>query len=818
MANKLQSTGGITLDDSGEEALEEQEPVIPEPIRQQMDKTKYYVPSDDDPTTAAVKKAGGVAYQDQTDPGAVAIVNPKADNMHGVLGHEAYHSMVANMPPSEAAKIPQDDYSDTSKTYDISDADKWRAAGATITQIPQEKAARIIERYINGDPATRKQLQPWINDLNKIKQSTVEPNRPGMVDINTAVRPPQGGQQMLENIKPAMPDVSDQWKKLTPQQRDLALSRMSPEQKQKLASSLGFKGEEKSKGLAPRKPEERTFGNYAREGVEGVGRGLRNDVEGLASLRHPIKALDSMIDQGEKAADAGVKEFQDTKGAPIGQRLGAATLTGLEQAPLLGPMVQHAEEGGERMGSPEAFGAAMEGVSTLEAPGAAGKVIGLAPKAAKALGGTGRVTRELVKDTQGENAKIADSNAKQVADRAAEVQKHGADVSAAKKAADERSAAATRKNALDTGVRTLSDKFQADLKETRESEHAKADAKYQTLNKALGTESVPSERLLGHLLDASEKIKGSMTNPTIFKDIEKAVKDGDAVSYDDLQGYYSELGKELSKGTLPGDIYTAYSTLQDAIGQEMQGVADKKGMGPQLADARSSWRNLKQTFYDPRSPLRKAINSTEAGDAIGELAGKDRTGIQALARYNPELAQRANIIRGYADEAKAVKIPGEKAEPKPLAPRKEPTPAKKIGEKEVQSAKSGGLDEKADRIRKMGDYGAIWPAFYSLRTLIHGGVPNLLEAGAEATAIPMLGHGIAGIFDKPSVRDFLTKATAQDVAMIPEELRGDFPRIVDQAKRKGIKVSPILERATQGTAFLAPRKERNATDAWSSPR
>lgn len=794
-------------------------PVIPEPIQQQMDKTKYYVPSDDDPNMAAVKKAGGIAYQDQTDPGVVAIVDPKADNMQAVLGHEAYHAMVANMPPTEAAKIPQDDYSDPLKTYDVSDQAKWRAEGKTIRDLPQEKGARIIEHYIKGDQATRKQLQPWIDDLNSIRQSTVEPNRPGMVDINTAVRPPAGGQQMLQHIKPAMPDVADQWKKLNPQQRDLALSRMSPEQKQKLASSLGFKGgEETQKTLAPRKPEERTVGNYVSEGVRGVGRGLRNDYEGLKSLRHPINALDSMIDQGEKAADAGVKEFQDTKGAPLGQRLGAATLTGLEQAPLLGPMVQHAEEGGERMGSPEAFGAAMEGVTTLEAPGAAAKVAKLAPRAVAAVTSTGsRAVKDLAKDTQEANAKIADANAKIQASREAEVQTHGDKLATAKAQADLRSGLATRKAALERGVNTLSDKFHDDLKAVRDDAAEKANAKYTSLNAALAEETIPSQSLLGHLLDASEKIKGSMTNPTIFKDIEKAVTGGETISYDDLQGYYSELGRELSKGTLPGDIYTAYSTLQDAIGGEMQKVADSKGLGAQLTDARGSWRNLKQTFYDPKSPLRKALNSKEPGTAVKAIIGKDRTGIEALAKYDPQLASRANVLRGYQEEADGIRIPqaSTKATPK-LAPKKELAPAKKIGEEDIREAKGEHLQKSADRIRHYSTAAATWPLFYAVRDMVRGHAPNLGTIGLEMAGTAALGHGLANILEKPAVKDFLTKATSRDIATIPEDLRRDMPSIVKAAQGKGIKVSPLLVRSVQGTAFLAPRKEQHPTDAWAT--
>lgn len=795
-------------------------PVIPEPIQQQMDKTKYYVPSDDDPNMAAVKKAGGIAYQDQTDPGVVAIVDPKADNMQAVLGHEAYHAMVANMPPTEAAKIPQDDYSDPLKTYDVNDEAKWRAEGKTITNLPQEKAARIIEHYIKGDQATRKQLQPWIDDLNSMKQSTVEPNRPGMVDINTAVRPPAGGQQMLQNIKPAMPDVADQWKKLNSQQRDLALSRMSPEQKQKLASSLGFKGgEETQKPLAPRKPEERTVGNYAREIAGGVGRGVADDVTGLyQTVRHPIDTAKGLVKQAGTAATEAGKEFRDTKGAPLGQRLGAAALTGLENAPMIGGMVQHAEEGGEQMGSPEAAGAAAEGITAFAAPEVAGKALKLAPRAAEAVTGTGpRAIKDLVKDTQEANAKIADANAKIRANREAEVQTHGDKVATAKAQADLRSGLATRKAALERGVNTLSDKFHDDLKAVRDDAAEKANAKYTSLNAALAEETIPSQSLLGHLLDASEKIKGSMTNPTIFKDIEKAVTGGETISYDDLQGYYSELGRELSKGTLPGDIYTAYSTLQDAIGGEMQKVADSKGLGAQLTDARGSWRNLKQTFYDPKSPLRKALNSKEPGTAVKAIIGKDRTGIEALAKYDPQLASRANVLRGYQEEADGIRIPqaSTKATPK-LAPKKELAPAKKIGEEDIREAKGEHLQKSADRIRHYSTAAATWPLFYAVRDMVRGHAPNLGTIGLEMAGTAALGHGLANILEKPAVKDFLTKATSRDIATIPEDLRRDMPSIVKAAQGKGIKVSPLLVRSIQGTAFLAPRKEQHPTDAWAT--
>jgi hypothetical protein len=240
------------------------------------------------------------------------------------------------------------------------------------------------------------------------------------------------------------------------------------------------------------------------------------------------------------------------------------------------------------------------------------------------------------------------------------------------------------------------------------------------------------------------------------------------ISYDDLQGYYSEIGRELKKGTLPGDVYTAYNTLQEAIGGEMQKVADQNGMGPQLTDAQTSWRNLKQTFYDPKSPLRKALDSKEPGAAARTLVGKDRTGIEALAKYDPELAQRANALRGYHEEAAATRPSTAAPKPTPMlspkeapAPYPEPqvAPVKKIGPQEVQEAKGEKLQKRADRIRHAGYLSATWAPFYAVKQMIGGHAPNLVTVGGEMAGTAALGHGIASILERPAVVNFLTKAT-----------------------------------------------------------
>ena len=619
------------------------------------------------------------------------------------------------------------------------------------------------------------------------------------------------------------------------------LQQLSPEKQDRLLAAVKQR-RSRNAAPAPRRPEARTFGNYASEISRGVGRGLRNDVSGAAQLAaHPLKTAQAISDQSRTAYHAGLDEFEQTKGAPLYQRTAAAALTGLENAPVIGGMVQHAEEGGERMASPEAAGAAAEGFTTFAAPEVAGRVIGLAPRAAKstveAVTGTGsRALRDVVKDTQKANAAIEKDNVQLAKDRAAQVRTHGQKLSAARQEPTPalegekvRTPAEIKshKEALQRGVNKLSDKFQTDLKATRDKAAAEADLKYQALDASLGDLPANGEFLPNALIDASEKIKGSETEPAIFRDIERKIERGDGFTYADLQGYYSELGRELKRGTLPGDVYTAYNSLQDAIGGEMERVAsqaDKKAVAEgkpspnfagRLQDARTSWRNLKQTFYDPKSPLRKALNSKEPGVAVRQLVGKDRTAIEALARYDPELARRANVLRGYQEEASATRVPAASTKTEPqLAPRKEPTPAKKIGPQDVQEAKSASLQKHADRIRRFGERASVWPLFYAISDMVRGHVPNVLMTGGEMVATAALGRGLASILERPAVVDFLTKATAPDVAAIPPDLRGDFPQIVRRAQAQGIQVSPALRLAFVGAAALAPRLEQNPTDAW----
>ena len=65
--------------------------------------------------------------------------------------------------------------------------------------------------------------------------------------------------------------------------------------------------------------------------------------------------------------------------------------------------------------------------------------------------------------------------------------------------------------------------------------------------------------------------------------------------------------------------------------------------------------------------------------------------------------------------------------------------------------------------------------------------PLALMPAAGATGI-----AVEELINRPPVMDFLTRATRQQIARIPPDLRANIPEIVAAAKSHGVQISPIL--------------------------
>jgi hypothetical protein len=600
---------------------------------------------------------------------------------------------------------------------------------------------------------------------------------------------------------------------------------------------------------------------------EGVGENVKNIANNVGvgmwqTIAHPIKTAESMaasITPGLTELNA----YRKAHGLPVSaeDEQFAATpnpLKGTYQMLTRG----HA---GEQI--PQAVGSAI--VMGRVVPSIEG-ALDLAPRAARgaadAVAGTGpRVTKALVKDTQAANvadaAKVGDANSiaalKAEATRRAELSKHNADVATH----EANKAASNTKLQKDLSAQreiALTEQRVADAKSARLAavETAREDAlkvgneQYTTVREALN----PIEARPGFANDldvlATQNIPGSKGAPTILKAIAKRAASQEPIRYEDLQADYSTLGNELSKGTLDGPTFHAYNEIHEAIGNEMQSIADSEGepldttkvprkivdgkptdypayrttMGKQLYDARNYWRRMKQTFGKT-----KIINDAATKAIGGAKDEAQENQMRLLGSFDPQIPQLHSLVQTLEARAKSLPKPvpervlmrnvaeSRTAPPKlkltPPEPPKLPAP-RKIGPEDVRAAKAEAVANRADTFRNRG--GGLASTFLVLdgiRNAFHGNVAAIGEDIGARAAFGVAKQSAARLLENPKVANWLSQATPRDVAQIPPDLLGDFPNLVKAAQAKGIKVSPALLSIAAVSGLPAPRA-KHPTDVY----
>jgi hypothetical protein len=590
-------------------------------------------------------------------------------------------------------------------------------------------------------------------------------------------------------------------------------------------------------------PEARTPGNYAKEPIYGIGRGLKNDVLGFyQTLIHPIATVTGMRDQLKAADEAARKEFQDVGGGKQTIPANVASmLTFAENAPVIGGMVQYAEKGGTKPLSPEAVGAAFEGATTIEAPKIAGRAIAAGARAlpettgkfARAAAGAGlKTVKDLVKETKALNEKGAAATdvsnqteaAKAEATRKGEIAKHASEAAKAASKNESVQQGLTKDLAAQRKIGPIQQKLsnarsalRASVETAREKALKVGNEKYSVVNEKLNQLPADMEAVHDAYQEASGAISDVQGEPRLLTRLGKSIQRGDALTYSDLQSLYSELGKELSKGTLPGSAYHAYDVLQEGVGNDMQRIADSQGQGATLTDARNYWRRMKQTFGKP-------ISITDAATkAIGGVADETQANqIRLLGAFDPaiprQVAHIANIERGVEAMPKPVPervLTREAAAKHVAAPQLDVTPRptpktfepQKIGPEEVAGAKAKGVEGRERQIEHKGYWLAIGPLFYTISDILKGDMPSLPGAAASVAAPLAVQAALTRMLTSPKVVDFLTKATPADIEQIPPEMRGNFPKILAEAQKRGIKVSPVLTKAFTGAAVAGTQND-----------
>jgi hypothetical protein len=296
---------------------------------------------------------------------------------------------------------------------------------------------------------------------------------------------------------------------------------------------------------------------------------------------------------------------------------------------------------------------------------------------------------------------------------------------------------------------------------------------------------------------------------------QQGVGQSPSVTFKDLQGYYSETGAELAKGTLLGDVYVATRDLHNAVGNMMQEMADQAGAGKQFWDSRVFYRNYMDAFHEPTgpsgsgSPIAQTLLAKDPTTAVAKFSGAagDR-GVAILRRYDPalaDLAQRAGAIKRDTAAATAAvprtaksitSIPAAKTT---TVPPVELKPSETISSPDTAAARRAAAESRINKIENRGQWAATWPLFQAARALWGGHIPSIPTMGLESVGMLATVKATTHLLRYPPLLKFLEQARPEDIPLIPPELRGDLPGLVTLAQRQGIKVAPALVAAAAGT-------------------
>jgi hypothetical protein len=241
---------------------------------------------------------------------------------------------------------------------------------------------------------------------------------------------------------------------------------------------------------------------------------------------------------------------------------------------------------------------------------------------------------------------------------------------------------------LDTKIQDTTQQFDVALEKQRHEALDEGNRRYNAVNEVLNPKPADNSKLqiawnkakgsggvtddqLGIDLDSEEgvreKLPGTAPTPGFLNSFGKALRNDNPATYQDMQADYSWLGNQLSSGRLSGVVYHAYDVLHDALGEQMQAIADKYGKGQELKSAREYWKRMKQTFGDPFS------FGDEANRQLGQMnpeytKGQLRERWNRLAEsFNPELTRLRSEIEGMTTRRDA--LPKESARPSGKIPR-----------------------------------------------------------------------------------------------------------------------------------------------------
>lgn len=541
-------------------------------------------------------------------------------------------------------------------------------------------------------------------------------------------------------------------------------------------------------------------GNFLRGAGQGISQFVQHPIDSLSQMPSLASTPPPVIYGAPKAQAAASKAYQS----------GVA-----EQGKGIREQAQFAKE------NPMYFAGEIAGPAALthgisEVGGYAGDLTGRSlAKGLRSLTGTGEgATGKFVADiaeknntsianaaeeTKKAHTKVDEQNTKQAEQHKTDVSKYlkaqnKAETAKADLASEYKKGTAQQEKIEPTQKKLATSRnwLRAGIETAREKALAQGNANYSALNETLAPVQANPEMYTNAYLEASDALRGSKNPPGLLNAMGKKIEEGDPVTYADLQGDYSQLGKELSKGTLPGDIFHAYDQLHESIGNEMQRIADNNGMGQQLTDARNYWRRMKQTFGRPfpvGDTATKALSS-----AAPDLANADEQAnrVRLLGSFDPGIPSMFNNVENIQKGLES--LPG----PTPARTRLRTLTEKQTGvqtpERPVQPTmiphEAPVQPELMHVTPQSISQQKANAAFRATESIGGGRIPK----SAIGMAHYLQRNAMGLLADTQWGREFvnsltnLTQADIDQALRLPADQRSGFEAIVREAKKRGIPV------------------------------
>jgi len=381
------------------------------------------------------------------------------------------------------------------------------------------------------------------------------------------------------------------------------------------------------------------------------------------------------------------------------------------------------------------------------------------------------------------------------------------------------------------GLEALQRKVSQDLEkrhaEAKKSAKQEADDRYDKQRELLNNETIPDSgekgALNGNNISAravtawEDSITGTEgTYPSIVKGLFDRVNSKEPLTWRDLQGYRTEIGKKLSTGRLPGDEYRGYRNMLEVVDDGLQKIADAHGMGDQVRSDRAFYRRYMEAFHDtgsePNTMARKSLTKTTPEYASEQAEQARRAALGKFDPQIPKLSQSLDSVRSRLDA-----LPSDttargmtKQYPEPPVPGK-PAPLQQtpidVPEVDPRKIRNDLVERWAHGEEKLNTW--------QVRSLIRGSLGPALgallgEASRTGFGGVMIGTAVGGAFgpaliaklvDMPAVREFLTRPPAGELEGLQQVPHADRIKIVNglnevvkaaAAKGEPIKVSPAI--------------------------